>query len=64
MSYDSLVKKVGEVYHCAAEVNSLKSYEQLYDVNVKGALELWKLSIKSGSLLNYASTLSVFVSSS
>ncbi len=62
--YLRLLESINTVYHCAAEVNALKSYEQLYCVNVKGVVEILKFCIAGKpKRLNYASTLSVFVSS-
>ena len=62
--YSELLHTVDIVYHCAADVNSLKSYDQLYPANVKGVVEVLKFCVAGRpKKLNYASTLSVFVSS-
>jgi amino acid adenylation domain-containing protein/thioester reductase-like protein len=43
-SYDDLAKNAHLLVHCAAEVNFIKSYEQLYGANVQGTMELLKLA--------------------
>ena len=62
--YHILASEIDEVYHCAAEINTLKTYEQLYKVNIKGTANIVNFCIQSKhKKLHYASTLSVFVSS-
>jgi amino acid adenylation domain-containing protein/thioester reductase-like protein len=55
--YESLKNTTTKVIHCAAVVNNLLSYKELFDTNVLGTLEIIKLA----KPIHYASTLSVFV---
>lgn len=60
--FDDLARRVGTVYHSAALVNHLFSYEDLYHANVKGTQEMLRF-LNSGreKVLNYASTTAVGV---
>lgn len=61
--YTQLSKSVSHVYHNAANVNNMKSFEALYNDNVLSTLNVINFSF-SGLLkhIHYASTLSVYVS--
>ncbi|CAM5998880.1 unnamed protein product [Sphagnum balticum] len=60
--FNSLANKIDTIFHCAAQINNLASYETLRGPNVGGTLEVIRL-LGSGraKCLHYASTLSVFV---
>lgn len=64
-TYDDISKIVDLVVHCAGEVNMLKSYEELKGANVVGTANVISFC-HSGKKkpLHFASTLSVFVSTS
>lgn len=62
--WERLSGQVSSIYHCAAEVNLLKNYEQLKETNLNGTIEVAKLAYsKHRKYFYYASTLSVFVAS-
>lgn len=62
--YQRLINDVDTVYHCAAEVNNIKSYNQLFESNVKSTVNMAKFVFDGrDKTLHYASTLSVYVSS-
>ncbi len=62
--YEKLVNDVDTVYHCAAEVNNIKSYNQLFESNVQSTVNMAKFVFDGrDKTLHYASTLSVYVSS-
>ena len=56
--YGRLKKDITKIIHSAALVNSILSYNKIFDTNVKGTLEIIKLQ----KPIHYISTLSVFVS--
>lgn len=56
------LKDIKEIIHCAAEVNNVKNFEQLYNSNIGATLEAIKISQHYGCRLQYISTLSVYVS--
>lgn len=61
-TYRRLVLEVGTVFHCAASVNMLKSYDELKDTNVIGTKHVVDFCLEGCyKHLHYASTLSVFV---
>ena len=62
--YQELIEKVDTVYHCAAEVNNIKTFNQMYESNVLSTVNMVDF-VFSGrdKTLHYASTLSVYVSS-
>lgn len=61
--YNELTTSVSHIYHNAANVNNMKSFEALYNDNVLSTLNVINFSF-SGLLkkIHYASTLSVYVS--
>ncbi len=60
--YSELSELVETVYHCAAQVNNLASYEELRQSNVVGTQEIVRFLCRGRSkCLHYVSTLSVFV---
>ena len=62
--YEFLANNLDNIYHCAAEVNNIKSYKQLYNSNVQSTINVAKFAFHNSSKnLHYASTLSVHVSS-
>jgi amino acid adenylation domain-containing protein/thioester reductase-like protein len=64
LPYRSLINNIDNVYHCAAEVNNIKSYKQLYNSNVLSTINVSKFIFDGcDKNLHYASTLSVYVSS-
>jgi thioester reductase-like protein len=63
LEWNRLSQEIDEVIHCAAEVNNIKSYRELYPVNVQGTAEVLKFcNTGKPKFLHYCSTLSVFVS--
>jgi acyl-coenzyme A synthetase/AMP-(fatty) acid ligase/nucleoside-diphosphate-sugar epimerase/acyl carrier protein len=63
VEWSELSYKIDEVYHCAAEVNNLKSFSMLYNSNIRSSIEITKFIFNGNrKSLKYASTLSVFVS--
>lgn len=62
--YNNLIKEVDTVYHCAANVNNILNYSQLFDANVLSSVNIAKFIFDGRDKeLHYASTLSVYVSS-
>ena len=60
--WNELADQVDTVYHCAAQVNNLASYDELRQSNVVGTQEVARLLCSGRSkCLHYISTLSVFV---
>ncbi len=60
--WNELADRVDTVYHCAAQVNNLASYDELRQSNVVGTQEVARLLCSGRSkCLHYISTLSVFV---
>ena len=61
--YENLVRVTSEVFHCAATVNMMADYETLKPQNVSATKRIIDFCLKGRKKkLNYASTLSVFVS--
>ncbi|MBI2473960.1 amino acid adenylation domain-containing protein [Candidatus Uhrbacteria bacterium] len=61
-AWQKLTLTVSEIYHCAATVNMVMSYEDLKKSNVNGVMEIVSFAMTGvRKKLNYASTLSVFV---
>lgn len=61
-TFSTLSATIDTVYHCAARVNNLASYQELRSVNVEGTLEVARLMLNGRPKnLHYISTLSVFV---
>jgi thioester reductase-like protein len=48
------------VYHCAAEVGFIASYEDLFAVNVGGTREMIRLAGTAGAVLHHVSSVAVF----
>jgi amino acid adenylation domain-containing protein/thioester reductase-like protein len=62
--YSTLSLSVDSVYHCAANVNNILTYAQLYKANVLSTVNIAEFIFEGrGKELHYASTLSVYVSS-
>lgn len=62
--YNMLTNEVDTVYHCAANVNNILSYSQLFEANVLSSVNMAKFIFDGRDKeLHYASTLSVYVSS-
>lgn len=60
--WNELANRVDTVYHCAAQVNNLASYDELRQSNVVGTQEVARLLCSGrNKCLHYISTLSVFV---
>lgn len=60
--WNELADQVDTVFHCAAQVNNLASYDELRQSNVVGTQEVARLLCSGRSkCLHYISTLSVFV---
>ncbi|MCM1110952.1 MAG: thioester reductase domain-containing protein [Clostridium sp.] len=61
--YAGLAESVGRVFHCAATVNMMAGYGSLKDSNVTAVRRVLEFCLTGcRKTLNYASTLSVFVS--
>jgi len=61
--YENLAAVTSEVYHCAATVNMMADYETLKQQNVTATKRIVEFCLNGRrKKLNYASTLSVFVS--
>lgn len=59
--WNELSHTTTDIYHCAADVNMVKSYEALKPTNIYGTKEIARLaSTATQKRLYYASTLSVF----
>lgn len=56
-------RNISDIFHCAAIVNNLKSFDSLKNVNICGSLNMLEYSVRNGSQLHYISSLSVWVSS-
>ncbi len=64
-TYGELSSKVTDVFHCAATVNMMADYNTLRDSNVIATKRILDFCLTNRKkTLNYASTLSVFVSTS
>lgn len=64
-TYSYLSNNVTEIFHCAATVNMMADYETLKTSNVTGTRRILEFALTGcKKKLNYASTLSVFVSTS
>ena len=62
--YNFLSNNVDVIYHCAANVNNILNYSQLYDSNVLSSVNIADFLFNGKDKeLHYASTLSVYVSS-
>lgn len=62
--YLKLSEKITHIFHCSAEVNNIKKFEELYENNVIATKNIVDFSLKNFiKNLYYMSTLSVFVSS-
>lgn len=62
-NYQMLVDNVDEIYHCAAEVNSVKSYASLAPANVKGTQNILTFCYEIDTeikMLHYISTMGVY----
>lgn len=62
--YLDLTNEITTVYHCAAEVNNIKTFNQMFKSNVLSTINIAKFVFQGcKKILHYASTLSVYVSS-
>jgi amino acid adenylation domain-containing protein/thioester reductase-like protein len=62
--YNKISNHVDTVYHCAANVNNILTYSQLFESNVLSTVNIAKFIFDGRDKeLHYASTLSVYVSS-
>lgn len=60
--YKIVSHRVSDIYHCAAIVNMVETYEKLKGTNVDGTKNVVKLALTGArKKIHYASTLSVFV---
>lgn len=55
-----LARDIHAVYHCAAEVNFIASYEKLAASNVGGVREIIRLASAADATLHYVSSVAVF----
>lgn len=63
--YQNLANNTDTIIHCAADVNNIKSFENLYNSNILSTINIAKFMFDGcDKNLHYASTLSVCVSSS
>eukprot|EP01113_Clastostelium_recurvatum_P050636 TRINITY_DN962_c0_g1_i2.p1 TRINITY_DN962_c0_g1~~TRINITY_DN962_c0_g1_i2.p1 ORF type:complete len:1213 (+),score=256.62 TRINITY_DN962_c0_g1_i2:2420-6058(+) len=58
---DTMMGTIGSIYHCAAIVNSVKSYEHHQRTNVHGTHELLKLAVINGRMREFHFVSSVSV---
>jgi thioester reductase-like protein len=58
--FNDLARDVQAIYHCAAEVNFLATYEQLAPTNVGGVREIIRLAAAGGAVLHHVSSVAVF----
>ncbi len=64
LTYKELTHLIDTVYHCAAEVNNIKTFNQMYESNVVSTVNIADFVFRNrDKTLHYASTLSVYVSS-
>ncbi|HMY19764.1 MAG TPA: thioester reductase domain-containing protein, partial [Polyangium sp.] len=59
-TWAELVSTIGAVYHCGAEIDWIKPYSSLKDVNLGGTREIVRLSCEAFVPLHYVSTVGVF----
>lgn len=57
-----ILNEVKDIIHCAAEVNNIKRFEQLFNSNIQSTYEAIQICINYRCKLQYISTLSVHVS--
>jgi thioester reductase-like protein len=63
-TYQTLSRKVSQIFHCATSMNHLETYAMARPVNVQAQQELLRLAAERGpKLFNYISTMGVFRSS-
>ena len=61
-NWQKLAREVSDIYHCAAIVNMVKTYQELKSANVDSIKEIVKFALTGNKKkVNYTSTLSVFV---
>ncbi len=61
--YLYLSQQIDEIYHCAANINNLKSLHELYNDNITSCFNIAQFSlINNLKFIHYMSTLSVYVS--
>lgn len=61
--YHYLSINIDEIYHCAANINNLKSFHELYNDNIISSINIAKFSMNINfKFIHYMSTLSVYVS--
>ncbi|HEY4281914.1 MAG TPA: amino acid adenylation domain-containing protein [Chthoniobacterales bacterium] len=59
-TYFEIVAQVRAIYHCAAEVNFIASYENLFPTNVGGTREMIRLASAADAVLHHISSVAVF----
>lgn len=63
LEWNNLCESISTIYHCAAEVNMFKCYQELKTINLVGTQEIIHFaSTAIQKKIHYVSTLSVFVS--
>ncbi len=58
--WDRLAQRVGNIYHCAAEVDYIRSYRSLRSANVSGTRSLLELASNTGAAFHFISTTFIF----
>lgn len=58
--WEQLTRRVGNIYHCAAEVDYVKPYRSLRSANVTGTQTLLELAASSGASFHFISTTFIF----
>lgn len=59
-TWSELVSSIGAVYHCGAEIDWIKPYSSLKDVNLGGTREIVRLACEAFVPAHYVSTVGVF----
>jgi thioester reductase-like protein len=59
-TYFEMAAQVRAIYHCAAEVNFIASYENLFPTNVAGTREMIRLASAADAVLHHISSVAVF----
>lgn len=59
-AFDELAVNVHAIYHCAAEVNFITTYEKLVAGNVEAVREMIRLASLGGAVLHHVSSVAVF----
>lgn len=59
-AYDELIKEIGEIFHCAADVRHYTAdEEQFMNINVQGTINVLRFAERAGAKLRHMSTCSV-----